>query len=41
VNSDYYSRLDKMEKEASKEEKSADITEKKTLIKRLLRGDLY
>jgi hypothetical protein len=31
-----------MEKEASKEEKSADITENtKTLIKRLLRGDLY
>jgi hypothetical protein len=39
---DYYSRLAKMEKEASKEEKSADITENtKTLIKRLLRGDLY
>jgi translation initiation factor 2 alpha subunit (eIF-2alpha) len=38
---DYYDRLEKMEKKASKEWKTSDVTENtKTLIKRLIRENL-
>mgnify|MGYP003523030559 CR=1 FL=1 len=37
---DYYDRLKTMEKKASEEEKTVDITENKILIKRLLRENL-